>query len=377
MRRAKFADMPVIGVAAFALSFIWFQSASAAPLSAAKAAEVCGQVLNLANAGKLGNSVLPLQHLTADEIAKWEDVRRAAGSGMIAYPDGKLEYDWDGDGRANLLYRLVGGGTCHDFTFVDAANAASINPYSEIGQLPYLAVGDAFAIEADESLRWAGWGATEYFAEIAGEPVIVTGQLERAPNKLTLVSWFAEGRKRPLCSFERTSEIVQKVTFSKDGKLCRAARNPRALQVRMAKSDAVAQMLRSGHLVDSASVVRLDLDSDGRTDSIALGVYSSGAGCGRDGISSLYPLSKDLTRVLDTSLRKVLESREWGPLPYGSPFEELAAKIIRFRGRPYIVGSTPNGIGVYSVWGGSAKQLCDINQRPLFKIGKVYPLRFE
>lgn len=345
-----------------------------------KAQQICERVLALANSGTLEGSILPFERPTDAEVAKWKEDRKARGESYFEYPEAKLFADLDGNGKASPVYRLQGLGTCRNFTIVDvdaiAQGRVSYSPY-EPG---YIGVGDLMAIADDDDLRWAGWGNTEYLLNIMGEPIVLSGRVGLSSINLSLVSWFRERRKRPLCSFEPTHEIVQTVAVSEDDQLCRAALRPERVTVKMEPgSEAVAAMLRKqfGGGVYQVSLTSVDLNRDGVVDRIARGVLSSGAGCGRDGITTFSDLSSDLNSVLDTPLHNVLRHSPWGPLPYGATTEDIVAKIIQFRGKPYILGETPGGVGVYSVWGNIKKQWCEIPQRPLFRIKKLYPPRFE
>lgn len=353
--------------------------ADAPRLSEDKAQRICERVLALANSGKLESSILSFERPSAADVVKWEEDRKARGETHFEYPEAKLFADLDGNGKPSRLYRLQGLGTCRNFTIVDvdaiAEGRASYRPY-EAG---YIGVGDLMAIESDDDLRWAGWGNTEYLLSILDEPIVLSGRVGLGRDNASLVSWFRERRKRPLCSFERTGEIVQTVAVSTDDQLCRATLRPERLAVKMEPgSEAVAVVLRKhiaglGHV----SLASIDLNRDGVVDRIARGVSSSGAGCGRDGITTFSDLSSDLSRALDTPLHRVLLRNSWGPLPYGAKTEDVVAKIIRFRGKPYILGAAPGGVGVYSVWGDTKQQWCEIQQRPLFRIKKFYPPRFE
>lgn len=353
--------------------------AGAPRLSGDKAQQICERVLALANSGTLESSTLPFERPSAAEIATWEEERRTRGEAHFEYPEAKLFADLDGNGKPSLLYRLEGLGTCRNFIIVDVEaitqGRVSYSPY-EPG---YIGVGDEIAIDADDDLRWAGWGNTEYLLHILGEPVVLSGRVGLGRDNVSLVSWFREGRKRPLCSFERTGEIVQTVAVAADHQLCRAALRPKKITVKMEPgSEAVAAMLRKQIAgIDQVSLTSIDLNRDGVVDRIARSVSSSGAGCGRDGITNFSDLSGDLSSVLDTPLHNVLRHSSWGPLPYGAKTEDIVAKIIQFRGKPYVLGEAPGGVGVYSVWGDAKKQWCEIRQRPLFRIRKLYPPRFE
>lgn len=345
-----------------------------------KAQQICERVLALANSGTLESSILPFERPSAAEIATWEEERKTRGEAQFEYPEAKLFADMDGNGKPSLLYRLLGPSTCRSFTIVDAdattQGRVNYSPYDP----GYVGVGDAMAIDSDDDLRWAGWGNAEYLLNVMGEPIVLSGRVGLSGMNLSLASWFRERRKRPLCSFEPTHEIVQKVAVSEDDQLCRAALWPNRFAVKMEPgSEAVAAVLRKqlGDGIYQVSLASLDLNRDGVPDRIARGVFSSGAGCGQVGITTFSNLSNDLSNVRDTPLQVTLEHDSWGPLPYGATPEDVVAKIIRFRGKPYILGAAPSGVGVYSVWGDAKKQWCEIQQRPLFRIKKLYPPRFE
>lgn len=354
--------------------------ADAPRLPAEKAQQICERVLALANSGALERSVLPFDRPSDAEVANREEERKTRGEAHFEYPEAKLFADVDGNGKSNLLYRLQGLGTCRNFKIVDAGaitqRRVSYSPYDP----EYIGVGGLMAIDKDDDLRWAGWGNTEYLLNVMGEPLVLSGRVGLSSMNLRLVSWFRERRKRPLCSFEPTHDIVQTVAVSEDDQLCRAALRPERIAAKMEPgSEAVAAMLRTqfGGGVYQVSFTSVDLNRDGVVDRIARGVLSSGAGCGRDGITTFSDLSSDLSSVLDTPLHNVLRHSSWGPLPYGATTEDIVAKIIQFRGKPYILGEAPGGVGVYSVWGNMKKQWCEIPQRPLFRIKKLYPPRFE
>ncbi|NOT40844.1 MAG: hypothetical protein HOP13_10150 [Alphaproteobacteria bacterium] len=353
-------------------------SAEEPKLSPEKAEHICSSVVALANAGRLQQSIKTTTRLSQDELEAWSALytpNRSKFPMWMGTPDEKLVVDFDHDGQPDTLYRFVSIGTCRIGTLAKADDGRK---YAESRSSSFnepLYVGVA---AEDDELHMVNWSGIDYFAEIEGEPVVVTGNLRSERQWISLVSWFGTGRQQPLCTVEPTHLIKQAIGLSRDADLCRAATHPKSLIVRMESSDGVGAMLRqAGHRTDAASIASVDLNRDGKLDQIARGEYNSGAGCGRDGITTFYALSDDRTRALDTDLQKTLIQNKWRPLPYAAKYEDLLAKLIRFRGKPYIFGAAPTGVGIYSVWGNQKKQWCEIRQTPQFRVRKFFPPKFD
>lgn len=98
-----------------------------------------------------------------EEQEAWKASRPYRGNLFV---DRVLRVDYDGDGEVETLGRIAGGGSCATRLIVDlAAKVSKLYPPDD----------------SEERLRWAGWGNSDHFLFVDGEPIVLTGNFWRRP----------------------------------------------------------------------------------------------------------------------------------------------------------------------------------------------------
>ncbi len=291
-----------------------------------RAEAICQTVVKRLNDGSIINDLIQLRPANMAERDAWQ---RANPELFTQYLQGALDIDYDGDGNAEKLGLIGGGGTCRDCDIIDLG--APVSHRGPPGQDE----------EDEERLRWADWSGCDHFLMIEGEPIVINGNFGQGPTEATLVSWFAEdGAKEPLCRLGKNTSVDARLIFEKDKRLCRSILNnqveamPWPVSVSLAQKELEKYGIRS----DSAAATRVDIDGDDDEETIALATYSSGAGCGSYQ-EWLLELTPDAKSIADTALSKTLRNREWGPMnKRDAPALWYSTQILPYEGKHYILG---------------------------------------
>lgn len=333
--------------------------ADAPRLSADKAQQICERVVQLANAGELETAVVPFAPAHKPEDWTWPGHTQTVAD--------RLSVDFNRDGKIDRLARVVNSGPCVEREIVNLDDPSSTTAYITLPS------GE------EDDLRWAGWNEDDHFLFVDDEPVVVTAKLGSWRSSMSLVSWFGEGRKRPLCSVLATGDYENSPVASETDQVCRAVVAERTDLKRWQDADeTVLDTIRErNRWTSNAFVLRIDLNLDGSRDVLALGTYDAGVGCRPDGVSSIYVLSDDRSLVVDSKLQSALSEGhdghgKWGPLPYGRHLTDRYPRIFKFSQKPYILAPSSGGTSVISVWGNKRRKWCTIKQTPKFRIVRYH-----
>jgi hypothetical protein len=112
-------------------------------------------------------------------------------------------------------------------------------------------------------------------------------------------------------------------------------------------------------------VGELDVDMDGKQDTIALLDYASGAGCGSYR-QWLIDATAHLESSMTTSLNSVLENSVWGPIT-GVTISEpwFSVRLLQHQGKPYILSKgTDSKAKLASVWERQLQTWCEYKLLP-------------
>lgn len=334
-------------------------------LTNAKVRSICDAVVQAVNDGSIGSLIQSFHTPSPEEERLWN--ANAAGSSLYLHQTQTVR----SKGVERTLGFIQGGGTCGNCDIVDlVAKQTELYPPDD----------------EQERLRWAGWGKCDHLLFIEDEPIIVTGRFGWGESRMSLVLWLApDGAKRALCYSTPTRKINVKTVRSDDAELCRAAseegavemapwpvpvavpRGPRALgtETRVTVSDMK---------FDEAWGTRMDIDMDGKEDTIGVFDFASGAGCGSYH-QWLMELTPDGSSVAKTPLNDVLRSREWGPIkgPHWKTDDWFSVEIFQYRGKPYIRGrGMDTSAAVMSIWGGQLQAWCEYQLLPQHHVEVYY-----
>lgn len=330
-----------------------------APLPEERARQICAETLDLLNTGQLKARIVRGSRApTLQEKAAWKDPFTWLGSIQ--------EIDYRRNGTVHRLAQRMSMGTCSSGDLVDLDRIGPPLP-----DYPYIGVGPD-QMNLDEDLRWVSWGGVDSFAFIAGEPVIVTGDLD-GDGDATLVSWFGEGAKRPLCTLKRTGQLASHPLVQRNPKLCAAFVKGQVAPVTWGPLVPVVPLrVMDCNLID-ARLTPADLNEDGIEESVAPTGCSSGAGCGGD-FMWLAVYTADWRYVRDAPLNQLLDQasrwRGYDP-PWPAPWADTS--LFLFEGQPYFTGLTGTVARVSSVWKNTLEEWCTFDLLPQHQIGKYIP----
>jgi uncharacterized protein len=228
-----------------------------------RAAAICTTVVQAINDGSIVSQFIAMDPESEGDRQRW-----AAGTRK--------------DESLNGVKRLSIHGRARTFSLT--ASAGSCSSYS-IGDMdakvPYREPADA---ENDERLRWSSWGYDDHLMIVEGEPIVLTGGFGPQRWRGTLVSWIGtDGTTRPLCALDLSGRIETRILRAGDAALCAAAASGKVQAVAWEKSgvaiDDASRNARPMH-VDAYQSARVDVDLDGKSDTIIRFEYASGAKCG-------------------------------------------------------------------------------------------------
>ena len=261
--RNRCADVPCL-TAAYSRRLREMQ-ATTKSMTNDKARAICHAVVEAVNDGSIAGRFLSFGPASEADERAWKE----------AHPDSLylglsqvLKVDYDGDGTVNTLGLLHYVGSCSTCDIVDiAAPETTLYPLDD----------------EQERFRWAGWGRCDHFLFVDGEPIIVTGNFSGEESEATLIAWLAhDGAKRALCYLGLTGNIQTHTIRDEAPALCQAIATHRVEFLPWSESTSVSQqqLEAAGRRADSSKTAVLDVDMDGKQDTIALLDYASGAGCG-------------------------------------------------------------------------------------------------
>jgi uncharacterized protein YecT (DUF1311 family) len=330
-------------------------------LSPKKAKAICKERLDRRNSGQT-IKFMEFSPISEEEHEKWDKLQ----AGYLPFLGNILEVDYNHDGKKERLASIVFPGSCTSSEIIDLDKYIAKIDSDFIGSSGnYIGFSDE-EVEEDKDLRWASWGSDDSFTFVQGEPVVISGS--------GLISWFGEGWKRPLCSFERAGKIKVRIKENLNKSLCEAVKSGQVKPVLWEDLEITHNILGAEKQhgdIDKASKVFIDINNDGTKDRIAHLSYVSGAGCGYF-VQWIVALSQDDKSVPDSPLNQLLEKIHGPIIQFDEPEQWRSVQVFIFDGKPYILGNGPYGIGVYSVWNNTLKQWCSFEIIEQQKIKHFY-----
>lgn len=326
-------------------------------ISASKAEAICKEVLELANTGKLKSQLLKFSDPSKDDIEKWNRKNTEYSDSRLV---GTQDVDYKHDGKLEHLGLIESGGSCR---------GTGIGDLGRYNNAPVGFSGDE--IEADDNLRWAGWGRNQYFIFVQDEPIVIDASFSQSNDDLALVSWFGEGQQRPLCAFSAVGKVKVEVIESKEPDLCKAVTIGTE---EIVKSDnnskqELADIVQ--HMAfNKAEVITIDLNDDNKKEKLFFSDYSSGGGCGFDRQTLQFLKPSKIGSKVDPL--EILLNNFSGPLSrYSKDWRDI--HIVTYANKPYLLAYGPDGVGVYSAWENNIQTWCTYNLLEQFEIKKMYP----
>ena len=139
-------------------------------ISASKAEAICKEVLELANTGKLKSQLLKFSAPSKDDIEKWNRKKEEYSDSRLV---GTQDVDCKHDGKLEHLGLIESGGSC---------SGTGIGDLSRYNNAQVGFSGDE--IEADDNLRWAGWGRNQYLLFVQEEPIVIDASFSQSNDDL-------------------------------------------------------------------------------------------------------------------------------------------------------------------------------------------------
>ena len=339
-----------------------YRKGNASLISSKKAESICKEVVELANAGKIKSKLISFATAPQKDMDAWSGLRGTGG----AWVNGVLDVDYNRDKKPEHLGFIVGSGTCSIDSIIDLGAAI------KRGAPLYTFIGfSEEEVENDDRLRWASWGRSDSFLFVQNEPVVVAANISEYSEDVALVSWFGEGRKRPLCA---TSALGVKVEIvdSKLPELCNAVANGDIAPLEWVNVTNAQELekLRSKYQIDKAHTASIDLNADGDLDKVLLLDSSSGAGCGSSR-QWLDVLEANATKTQAPALTSVLQNLEGQLSRYSDQWSDI--KLLVYANKPYLVANGPSGLGVYSIWKNELHTWCIFHLREQIGVDRLYP----
>lgn len=326
-------------------------------ISASKATAICKEILELANAGKLKSQLLQFSAPSKDDIEKWNRKKEEYSDSRLV---GTQDVDCKHDGKLEHLGLFESGGSC---------GGTSIGDLGRDNNSPVGFSGDE--IEADDNLRWAGWGRNQYLIFVQDEPIVIDASFSQSNDDLALVSWFGEDQQRPLCAFSAVGKVKVEVIESKEPDLCKAVTTGTEDIVKSDNNSKQELADIVQHMTfNKAEVITIDLNEDGTRDKLFFSDYSSGGGCGGDRQTLHFLKPSKINDPVDP-LERLLNNFS-GPLSrHSKAWRDI--HILTYANKPYLLADGPDGVGVYSVWKNNIQTWCTYNLLEQFRIKKMYP----
>ncbi|MFH2043845.1 MAG: ankyrin repeat domain-containing protein [Pseudomonadota bacterium] len=354
---------------------------------------ICKAVVDAVNDGSIAKRIIPFEQASQEDKLAWKD--NSPSSMLYLYQTLKI----NAHGKPITLGLIQGGGTCGNCDIEDIkAPVNAVYP-------PY---------DSEERFRWGGWGECDHFLFIEGEPIIVTGNFKWGLSNASFVSWLApDGAKRALCAFDidPAKKPTRNLMTNNNPKLCDAVSNNRfdeipwttSLTIPKERSDNYAARWDSSNnhfdeipwttlLIipkessdnnatrwDSSNNATLDINLDGKDETIVLFDYSSGAGCGsyRQWLREFTPYQGTaLPEGSQTPLNQIFAGNGNGPIKNAMKGDDwYTIKLFRYAGKPYILAQgTECSAQVISVWENQISTWCEYQVLPQYKVGIYYPV---
>lgn len=324
--------------------------------NASSATPICSHVLGWLNNGSLASRVQPLNEQPSD--AEREQWRRLN-------PERAALYELRGSLRVSLhdhamqLGEVVGGGSCVDEQ-IEVIGRHNPESYPE---------------SDDGELRWSTWGTRDYLLKLGGELLIISGRLDAEHSQATLVSRLEEdGRKQPLCLFERLPETRNEAARGVRPELCQAVRGGKAEVLPWGEPQQLADPQQHSQLPYLESnphpILAQDLDGDGNDELLARYDFDSGAGCGSSS-QHLLLVDKKYQVLPRDGLNAELLERSWGPL---SDSDRRDVSIFRVERRAYLLARLNWRSETLSLRAldQPGTELCHWRERPQYRLQREY-----
>ncbi|MBA3023559.1 MAG: hypothetical protein FP821_06625 [Sideroxydans sp.] len=325
-------------------------------ISAIKAESICNEVVKYANSGRLKAKIYDLSTPSEKQPSLWKQLNIPLSA--------VFDLDYNEDGKIENIGVVNWGGTCSSSSILDLDVAKKSGAYQE-----YNGFSDE-DIENDEGLRWGNMGKDDFFLMVQNEPIVVTAHLAEDAEDVSIVSWFREGKKRPLCLTSALGVEVVAVE-RKDPELCDFVANGDVpfLEWNTVSDEQVLERLRSELPVLSAAKATLDINEDGQLENVLLVNNQSSAGCGTSWQSlDVYP-----TNSSEEKQPVALTFDNFsGPLSkYSEQWSDI--QLFMHGGRSYLMANGPDGVGVYSLWKNEIRTWCTYKLREQISIDRLYP----
>ena len=329
---------------------------------------ICKAVVDAINDGSMAKRIKSFEPANEDDRRAWED-RRPSFSSLSLNQTLKIS----AHGRTATLGLVQGGGTCGNCDIEDInAIESAVYPFDE----------------SDDYYRWMSWGQCDHFLFIEEEPVIVTGGFGQGTSRATFVSWLApDGAKRALCYLGQDSgkKTTRKITTNNNPELCDAVGKNRIDGIPWATSLSIPRENTGNDATmwDSSKNATLDVNLDGKKETIVLFDRASGAGCGsyRQWLREFTPEQRSIFQAdphstAESPLNGIFASNGYGPVKNAKESDEwYAVKLFRYGGKPYILGQgTESSAEIISVWGNQKKTWCEYQVLPQHRIEAFYPV---
>ena len=236
------------------------------------------------------------------------------------------------------------------------------------------------AIDAhDETFRWARWGGGDRLLSYRGDLYIATVNIDKKnDNKISLLSWLKDGRIRPLCGMHaHYPEGSKSVVYAAQPQLCRAVLDKSIAPMTWKKAPVTKNWNEDEHKqrrdrfirhVNASKLVRLDVDNDGKEETVARLEYASGIGCG---YVYRWMLVVDPTtlRPAESPLNTLFTEKIDPAMAFLVHEGKTYAHARSLEQKPYV-----SNRGLYSIENGALTTWCTFKSRPSFGTTPLYPL---
>lgn len=332
-----------------------------------KEKKICSAIVDAVNRGSIAQMILSFERVSAEDERAWKE-NQAAFSMLYLHKTLKI----NAHGKSTTLGLVQGGGTCGNCDIEDIyAPVSEVYPEDD----------------AEERFRWKGWGQCDHFLFVDGEPIIVTGNFHWGQSRATFVTWLApDGAKRALCLLgpESGNKPMRKLVANHDPELCEAVGRGRVEEIPWKKTLDIPNENTGNDATmwDSSGDVEIDINRDGKKETVVLFDHASGAGCGSyyqwlrefsAGQRSVFP--EEPPSGAETQLNQALQGIG-GPIKNARKGDDwYTIKLFRYAGKPYILAQGAEvGAAVVSVWGNQKKTWCEYQVIPQHKVETYYPV---
>jgi uncharacterized protein len=332
-------------------------------LSNRDAAGICSSLASLSNEGKLTRLSIHGQEQwssNTDDIPDgWkltEVERKTFGSPSIVY---RLQLKKSGDSARFGL--IQNGGSCGNeqiFNLSFSPDPWGNNGIEEVD-------------DPDDEIRWTHIGGYEYPIYYKGRHFLITNNFRDRAS--TMISWIKpNGKTRPLCLLSNENQRI--VTSAKNEKFCLSVAKGIVKPLKWENIAAIIPLstnnpnyreefvTRYQIYADEISLLRLDINGDGKSENVGLLTYNSGAGCGSTH-QWISVLADDLGKVETNSLNEIFSKLDDSSQMY----------IYQDGDRYYIEASTDSsGDGVLHIQGNQIEQTCSFKIKNHTKVSRLF-----